>query len=569
MSLVLHQQVERQSRAFLKPMARWAGPMGLALAVGIAYFLTSRLSLALLTDAVAVFWPAGGIAAGVLIALGPRAQLPVVAGAMVATILANILGDRNIWSSIVFALCNGGEAVLVAALIKHYFGPTFSLGRMSHALGFFAAAIIGTAVSGIVGTVGFVFFQGSTAPVLSIWYHWLASDAVGIVTVAPLLIGIVNGVSNPPSRSEAIEGVVVLAALSLLTTIIMSLPQEPWKTVVPAALLFPMVLWLAARCRPAFAAAGSFIVSLSIIWTTIFGIGHFGDATSPIDDRVLQAQALILVVTLGALVLAALFSERRESAARLAYSNSMLQRERDNKLMSLEAMLGGISHEVKQPVAAIMLNGEAALNFLEDAPPNFEETQSILKDILGDSHRINEVLASTRSLFEGRDQERQTIDVNELVRGVLNLLISELKQTCITARAELTTDLPPVVGNRVQLQQVLLNLIHNAMEAMGTNNNKTRLLRLKTDYDGGKTVTIAVEDSGPGIDSNTLNTVFDPFVTTKIHGMGLGLAICRTIVERHGGQISVSSDHKSGAQFHFTLPIKSTPAEVAASLEKA
>src|SRR5579864_488060 len=122
---------------------RWARSIGLAAAVGIAYFLAARLSLLLLTkpDGVAVFWPASGVAAGVLIALGPRARLPVVVGASVATIVANLLGDRTLWGAVVFALCNAGEAVLTAGLIQRYLGSPFILGRLRHVLGLLAAAI--------------------------------------------------------------------------------------------------------------------------------------------------------------------------------------------------------------------------------------------------------------------------------------------------------------------------------------------------------------------------------------------------------------------------------------------
>src|ERR1700682_6119252 len=132
---------------------QWARSIGLAAAVGIVYFLAARLSLLLLikSDGVAVFWPASGVASGVLIALGPGARLPVAAGAMAATIVANLLGDRSIWSAIVFALCNAGEALLVAGLIDRYFGSAFTLGRLRHVLGLLAAAIVATAVSGIGG----------------------------------------------------------------------------------------------------------------------------------------------------------------------------------------------------------------------------------------------------------------------------------------------------------------------------------------------------------------------------------------------------------------------------------
>jgi integral membrane sensor domain MASE1 len=134
-------------------LTRWAGSIGLTVAVGIVYFLSARLSLALLTkpEGVAVFWPAAGVSAGVLIALGSRARWPVVVGTMIATIAANLSGDRNLWSAVLFALCNAGEAVLTAWLVGHYFGSDFRLSKLRNVLGLSAAAIAGTAISGIGG----------------------------------------------------------------------------------------------------------------------------------------------------------------------------------------------------------------------------------------------------------------------------------------------------------------------------------------------------------------------------------------------------------------------------------
>src|ERR1700674_2034091 len=148
---------------------QWAHSIGLAAAVGIVYFLAARLSLLLLAkpDGVAVFWPASGVAAGVLIALGPRARWPVAAGAMVATIVANLMGDRTVLSAVVFALCNAGEALLTAWLIEHYFVLCFMLGKWGHVLGLLVAAIVATAVSGIAGTSGFLYFHSSNAPILA------------------------------------------------------------------------------------------------------------------------------------------------------------------------------------------------------------------------------------------------------------------------------------------------------------------------------------------------------------------------------------------------------------------
>ncbi len=323
----LREQIQHQLSGAAGSTRRWLGAGMLAVAVGVAYFLAARLSLVLLTkpDGVAVFWPASGVAAGVLIALGSRARWPVMAGAMVATIVANLLGDRTFLGAITFALCNAGEAVLTAGLIEHYFGPRFSLSDLRHVLGLLVAAIVGTAVSGVGGTIGFVFFHSSTAPALTIWEHWFASDALGIITVAPVLIGLASAVRDPPPRGELIEGGIALMATTVMCGIIISLPQEPWADVAPIALLFPLLLWLAARCRPVFDAAAAFIVSLTIVWTTTFGIGLFGEPNFPIDNRILGAQAGILAVSLCAFVLAALFAERRQHEAVLTESEARLQ----------------------------------------------------------------------------------------------------------------------------------------------------------------------------------------------------------------------------------------------------
>jgi two-component sensor histidine kinase/integral membrane sensor domain MASE1 len=291
------------------------GSIGLTLAVGIAYFFAAQLSLQLLAkpDGVAAFWPAAGVSSGVLIALGAGARWPVAAGVMAATVIANIMSDRNIWGAAAFAFCNAGEAQLAAWLIERYFGPGFSLGRLGNILGLVAAAVIAAATSGVGGMVAYKLFHSPMTPVWTTWYHWFASDAVGIAAVAPLVIGFAKALRDPPRRSEIIEGIAALVALAATVVFVVLLPYEPWQAVRPAILLFPVLLWLAARYQPVFAAAGAFMISLTIVWTTTFGIGHLGDPTFPIGNRIMAAQIAIAVCTLTANVLAALFAERRQA----------------------------------------------------------------------------------------------------------------------------------------------------------------------------------------------------------------------------------------------------------------
>jgi signal transduction histidine kinase len=528
--------------------------------VGIGYFLAARLSLLLLTkpDGVAVFWPAAGVAAGTLIALGPRARWPVAVGAMGATIVAHLLaGDRGILGLIVFALCNGGEAVLVAWLVEHYFGSSFRLDRLPNVLGLLAAAVVGTTVSGIGGTAGFVLFQSSPAPILTTWHHWFASDALGIITVAPLLTGLSAAARDPPRREAFIEGGVALVALAVVSGLVIFLPR-PWAVVVPVALLLPLLLWLAARCKPVFTAAAAFIVAFAIVLTITFGIGIFDSTSLPIAERILTAQAGILTVSLCALVLAALFSERRENEAHLVRSNRALQSERDNKLMNLEAMAASISHEVKQPLAAIATNGMAAKRFVERAPPDLEEVRPALDAMVNDSQRACEILDNVRALFGSVAQRRRPVDVNEMVLEALRVLGPELEERRIAIRTEFTLERPLVVGHKGQLQEVIINLARNAIEAMDAIKDRNRVLQIKTQRNDRDAITVVVNDTGPGIDPTKSDGIFEAFVTTKAGGMGLGLAICRTIVERHGGQLTATSDGKRGASFQFVLPIELT-----------
>jgi signal transduction histidine kinase len=254
------------------------------------------------------------------------------------------------------------------------------------------------------------------------------------------------------------------------------------------------------------------------------------------------------------IVLAVLLAETTRLYARLARANTMLQRERNNKLMNLEAMLASFSHEMKQPLAAIVTNGGTALRLLARAQPELDEAQSVLRAIVEDGHRASAVIDNLRALFGRMDRPKEPVDVNEVAREALHNLRGDLKDHDVTSRVKLTSELPLVIGHRGQLQEVVINLVHNAIEAMEGAKEEPRLLQVRTEREEGNVV-LAVEDSGHGIDSKKLEGIFDPFVTTKQHGTGLGLAICRMIVERHGGQISASLAQPRGSIFRVILPI--------------
>src|SRR5215471_15546422 len=324
----LQAQLKHPVPADGRPMRQWVGQIVLTAAVGVAYFLAARLSILLTTQSgVAEFWPAAGVASGTLIALGRTARWPVVIGVIAANIPANLAGDRGVLSSTIFSLSNAGEALLVAWLIERYVGPDFSLGRLRHVLGLAAAAILGTAVSGVGGTLGYKLAYNPSDPAMAVWQQWVASDAIGIIAVAPLVIGLVASFrAPPPSRRELLEGVIALMAVAATSgAIIFMLPPDWWEMCVAVVLLFPAVLWVAARCPPAFASAAVFIVSLIVIAEVTFNLGHFSTAAPPMDDRIMSAQITILGTAFCAIVLSALFAERRQHVAVVTEREARLQ----------------------------------------------------------------------------------------------------------------------------------------------------------------------------------------------------------------------------------------------------
>src|SRR6516164_6157184 len=249
-----------------------------------------------------------------------------------------------------------------------------------------------------------------------------------------------------------------------------------------------------------------------------------------------------------------LIAELRQRTDQLGRSVAELQRERNNKLMNLEAMAASISHEVKQPLAAISMHSRAASRFLRQTPPNVERTQSNLDAITRDSHRASEVFDNIRALFGKDDAGYESIDVNDLIQGVLSTVQEDLDDHGIIAGVRLSEDLPKITGHKGQLEEVLLNLVRNAIEAMQTNKNDHRVLQVSSES-GGDKIIVAVEDSGPGIDPDQAENIFDAFVTTKSQGMGLGLALCRMIIVRHSGELTALPAHPRGSIFRIGLPI--------------
>jgi PAS domain S-box-containing protein len=226
-----------------------------------------------------------------------------------------------------------------------------------------------------------------------------------------------------------------------------------------------------------------------------------------------------------------------------------------NRVLTVGELTTSIAHEINQPLAAISMNGNAALRWLALDPPNLVKARDSAELIIRDGERASQIIARIRALLKKSPPSKILLDVNEFVSEVVELIRSEMVRNSVRSRVEFANDLPRVPGDRIQLQQVLLNLIVNAVEAMIAIQDRQRTLLIATDIFADTGVRVAVSDNGPGIDPQTAHHLFDAFSTTKPDGMGMGLTISRSIIEAHGGRLWTEANDEFGATFQFTLPI--------------
>jgi signal transduction histidine kinase len=242
----------------------------------------------------------------------------------------------------------------------------------------------------------------------------------------------------------------------------------------------------------------------------------------------------------------------------LTERNALRAARDEARIVARNEIAASFAHEVYQPLSAIVVNASAGLRWLERPTPNLDEVRATLKRIVNDGRHASEVIAGIRSMFTRDVQQRPPQDINELILAVLTIVRGELEAQRVSICAELFDELPQVRANQAQLCQVFVNLITNAVDAMSTVVDRPRILRIKTELHQFDYLLVEVEDSGIGIDQQNIHRIFDAFFTTKSHGMGMGLSICRSIIESHGGRLSVFAGQSHGSTFHVLLPIGAT-----------
>jgi C4-dicarboxylate-specific signal transduction histidine kinase len=225
------------------------------------------------------------------------------------------------------------------------------------------------------------------------------------------------------------------------------------------------------------------------------------------------------------------------------------------RVTTMGELAASIAHELNQPLGSIVTTGDACLRWLAANPPNLDEARQAVEAIIRDGTRASSVLVRTRGLLRRGERLRERLDINDVVREVIVLLDGELRRNGVSLRTEMPANLRPVVVDRVLLQQVILNLIMNAMEAMRAVSDRARVLRIRTEEQSSGSIVVLVQDSGVGLDPKQLNRMFEPFYTTKVQGIGMGLTISRSIIEAHGGRLWAVANDGPGSTFCFTVPI--------------
>jgi signal transduction histidine kinase len=247
-------------------------------------------------------------------------------------------------------------------------------------------------------------------------------------------------------------------------------------------------------------------------------------------------------------------AERVAQESTQRYRDVQMRLSDANRVASIGQLSASIAHELNQPLSGIIMNATTSLSMLDADPPNLGGVRAITQRTLRDGNRASEVVQRLRAMFARKQPEKESIDLNETAREVLVLASNELRVCQVILRTEFDTDLPLVSAARVQIQQVILNLILNAADAMKLVDDRPRNLLIVTTREDANVVRLSVRDSGHGIDQQNLEKVFDAFYTTKTHGMGVGLSISRSIIESHNGRLWATPNDGPGATFSFTIP---------------
>jgi signal transduction histidine kinase len=516
----------------------------------LVYFIAGKfgLMLASLHASASPVWPPAGIALAALLLVGYRAWPAIFVGAF----LVNVTTAGNVATSLAVASGNTLEAVCGAWLVNRFAGGATAFDHPEGVFKFALAAVVSTIISPAFGVTslalaGFADWTNYGA----IWLTWWLGDTTGDLLIAPLIILWSIASKRRWNRSEAIEVSILLLLLFVLSEAVFC----GWLTIsagnYPIAFICgSLVIWTAFRFTQRETATGIFILSAIAIWGTMHGFGPFAGETENQSLLALQSWTAVLAIT--AMALSAGMAERDRAEA------EALQRRQEVGHLSRMAVMGemaaSIAHELNQPLSGIISNASAGKRFIDRGNVDLGELRDLLADIVADGHRAGDVIQGIRSIVKKGASVRQPVNLNDLVMNVVRVVNPDAVLHSCEIETLLEADLPAIEADPIQLQQVLINLVINAFDAMRDTPPRRRKIVIAAERNGDGTIRASVRDYGVGISEEARERLFESFFTTKAEGLGLGLGIVRSIVESHGGTVAAENVEGGGSRFCFTLP---------------
>jgi signal transduction histidine kinase len=545
--------------------------------VFIAYYLAGKLGQASAerSSNLGPLWPAYGVALAALVRLGRR-MVPAVGAAAILVASQSpvplIVATGQALGSTLAAFCG--------AWMLRRLGFDYRMPRLRDGLNLvLAGAILSPAVSATVGTI--VLYLAGIEPysqISSAWLIYWMGDGTGVLLATPLVLSI-----DRPGVGIGSSRLVEFAVLNLLLLLPclaifgdLGLVASGQDTMTFSVL--PFIMWAAIRFGVLGASLSTILVATVATLATAQGYGPFARNATFINAALLDVFYAVLSVT--GLMLAALISERARAEAerdelirQQAAAQARAEAEKEASILrdelahmgrveTLNALSSAIAHEINQPLAAIRLNTEAAAFFLAKQPLPAAELAAALEDIREDGKRAGDVLNQARELLKKGAASHQAMELNAAVLDVARLVHYGASKRGVHIHSELGPNSALISGDRVQIQQVVMNLLMNACEAVEKRESAFRHVRLTTRFDGDMAA-VSVSDQGLGIPEEDMKRLFEPFYTTKTSGMGLGLAICRSIVQAHKGRLAVRKNADGGLTFTAEFPFAAAASQIA------
>jgi len=531
---------------------------------GVAYYVATEIAWALCfpNSKVSLLFPPHAVLIVILLLVPVRHWWAYT----LATVIAHFIATQQAHWPVLYALhCEAFDAVqnvLVAAGIRLFIKSPLNRITLRDALVFVLIAVIivpfGTAFWGAAFTISNGFGT-------NYWVEWRnlgISNGVTAVVLVPALLLVANRLSGRGGRVapiRMIEGSLLgLGIVVVGTYVFANLPSGPETS--PALLYapIPLLIWAALRFGLSGISAAMLVVTFEAIWGAMHGHGPFLQQ-SPAENA-LALQMFLIVTGTPLMFLSVLLEDDRRSQQALLEVEDDARRHREQiNLLSRVSLLGemtaSLAHELNQPLSAIISNANAGMRYVESGKDDPETLRDILGDVESDAHRAYDIIRNVRNTIKKGDPARRRIDLNELVTNVAHVVRPDAVGYSCEVETSLAKDLPPIEGDPVQIQQVLVNLVSNALDAMQQTPTGRRKVEISTAGKGDSEVRLSVRDHGSGIRTEVHDRLFDQFFTTKDHGLGMGLAIVRSIVEAHGGKIHAENVADGGACFYFTLPV--------------